>query len=175
MKIYSLYLISRNILYAVTDNKSYIKKFLSERNRNLFKVNITKFDKDDGLKYLDSNKFLKLNEILLEDSDGVCTIIGTIQEDDILGCICEKMSENCEYLKLHFTQNVPFNNEYKSLLNELTTITKNINNHPIIQIDSVKLFYYLFKDTFVEAKYLDYLSDDDDDTNVYMEKYKIYF
>ena len=138
------------MLYAVTDNKSYCNQFLRERNSKCFRVITKKMDEHECLKILNNNKSLNLNMIPLESSDGDCNIIGTTQEDNILSSVCEKMAESCEYLKLHFTKNVPFNIEYKELIDNLTTISKNINNHPIIQIDSVKLFYHLFKETFVE-------------------------
>ena len=159
MKIYLLYLISNGMLYAVTDNKTYLNEFLRQRNPKCFKRISKKMDNSECLKILTDNRLLVLDSIPLESSDGDCNIIGTTQEDNMLSSVCEKMAESCEYFKLHFTKNVPFNIEYKELIDNLTTISKNINNHPIIQIDSVKLFYYLFKETFVEHHQIE--SDDE--------------
>lgn len=169
MKIYLLYLIPKNKLYAVTDSAKYLERFLSERNEKLFRIITKKVNYDEGFQFLDENKFINLNIIPLEDSNGDCSIIGTIQEDNILCRVCDKFGETCEYLKLHFTKNVPFNDEYKSLLYALTSISKNINNHPIIQIDSVKLFYHLFKETFINQEYID---DTDNSINDRLEKYR---
>ena len=168
MKIYLLYLLPKQKLYAVTNNKKYLDRFLEERNSKLFKVKIKKVDEGD-VSILKNNKQLNLDIIPLENDNGDCNIIGTYYEDHILSNVCDKMSETCENFKFHFTQNVGFKDEYKHLLINLTTVSKNINNHPIIQIDTVKLFYYLFKDTFI------YQDNDDDDyetKNEFIEKYK---
>ena len=164
MKVYLLYLLPKKKLYAFTDNKTYLERFLSERNPKLFKVKEKKVENDSL--FILENVSLHLNIIPLEDENGDCSIIGTNTEDDILSRFCEKMEDTCQQLKIHFTENVPFNDEYKSILDDLTTITKNVDNHPIIQIDTVKLFYYLFKETFIE-------SDENivDDNNEIIEKY----
>ena len=176
MKLYLVYLISNSKLYAITEDHTRLKKFLSERNRNLFKVIPRKLEKDD-LRHLDAEyRRLKMIDINLESSDGDFTIVGTIDEESILTHICEKMESRCNEFKLHFTKNVPFNKEYLELLDSLTTIVKNINNHPIIQIDSVRLFYYLFKDTFLNIEHLETLNDEvSDSIDDYIEKYRSYF
>lgn len=166
MKVYLIYLLPKKKLYAFTDNKCYLERFLLERNEKLFKVKEKTID-DDSL-FLLENISLHLNVIPLENKDGDCNIIGTNTEEAILDTVCEKMGEVCDYLKVHLTKNVPFNIEYKSLLEDLTTITKNTNNHPIIQMDTVKLFYYLFKETFIEQNEIDYIDDTDD----FIKKYK---
>ena len=150
MKLYVIYLRSKKSIYAYTDNKEYMERFLLERNSNLFKCVTKKIDKSDYIEFAKDKELLKLRTIPLEDSNGDCDIIGTASEENEIMTVCEKFGDTCEYLKLHFTKNVPFNNEYKELLNLLTTISKDINYHPIIQIDSVKLFYHLFKYTFIE-------------------------
>lgn len=172
MKLYSLYLLPKNKLYAITDNKEYMERFLSERNSKLFKVVTKKGDKEECLKILTDNNINKLQIIPLEDENGDYEIIGTVYEDDTINCVCENMAETCNHLKLYFTQNVPFNEEYKAVLSALTTISKDINFHPIIQIDSVRLFYHLFKETFVE----DLIEYDDDSNykNEILNKYKNY-
>lgn len=167
MKVYLIYLLPKNKLYAITDNREYMERFLSERNSKLFNVVTQKCDKDEGLKLLTNNSRNVLNVIPLEDMEGDYEIIGTIEEDDIINCVCEKIGDTCNHLKLHFTQNVPFNDEYKAVLAALTTISKDIDYHPIIQIDSVKLFYHLFKDTFAKTDHLGY----DDETHDILSKY----
>ena len=165
MKIYSLYLLSKNKLYAITDNREFMERFLSERNSKLFKVITRKYDKEEGLKLINDNNQNILNIIPLEDSND--EIVGTIEEDGVINRVCEKMAETCNYLKIHFTENVPFNNEYKAILSDLTTISKDIYYHPIIQIDSIKLFYHLFKETFVENDNLEYDDEIEDILNMY--------
>jgi hypothetical protein len=149
MKLYLLYL--KNQLYGVTNKKDYMIQFLSERNSNLFDVVTKKMDDDECMKYMSNNASLKLTEIILEDKNGSYAVIGTIKEEDELNYTCEKFVDTCNNFKLHFLHNVPFKKKFKSLLDDLTTISKVENYHPIIQIDSVKLFYYLFKETFLET------------------------
>jgi hypothetical protein len=174
MKVYLLYLLPKKKLYAFTDNKDYLKRFLSERNSKLFKVKEKRLDKEnDGDSiFMMENVSKHLNIVPLEDKNGDCSIIATNEEDHILSDVCEKMEEVCSSLKVYFTENVPFNDEYKSILDDLTTVTKNINNHPIIQIDTVKLFYYLFKETFISQDDIALMDDIDDITNEFYEKYK---
>lgn len=155
MKIYLLYLLPKNTLYAITDNKEFMERFISERNSKLFKTITKKCNKEDGIKLLNDYAKYILNIIPLEDSNGDYHIIGTIEEDDIINRVCEQMAETCTQLKYHFMKNVPFNDEYKEVLNALTTISKDIDCHPIIQIDSIKLFYHLFKNTFTECENID--------------------
>ena len=155
MKLYLLYL--RNQLYGISNNKKYVNQFLSERNSNLFSIITKKMDDEDCVKYMSDNSSLKLIEILLEDKNGSYTIIGTIKEEDELNCTCEKFVDTCNNFKLYFLKNVPFKKKYESLLDNLTTISKVENYHSIIQIDSVKLFYYLFKETFLETNQFDLL------------------
>jgi hypothetical protein len=169
MKIYSLYLKTKNNVYAITDNIEFMKRFISERNSNLFKVTTLKCDKNEGLKLLNDNSKNVLNIIPLEDINGDYEIIGTIEEDNIINRVCERMAETCNYLKSNFIENVPFNDEYKALLNALTTISKDIDYHPIIQIDSVKLFYYLFKETFTECEEAEFENETYDILNMYKE------
>ena len=168
MKLYLLYLLPKNTLYAITNNRKYLNQFLSERNPKIFNVITKKFDDDEYEKFMTSYSHFSLIDIPLEDCKSQYTIIGTIDECNIIDTVSESMAESCNYLKLHFTKNVPFNNEYKEILDALTTISKNSNYHPIIQIDSVKLFYYLFKETFTM------IDDSDMDDEIYdiIERYK---
>lgn len=148
MKLYLLYM--KNQLYGITDNKDYVTQFLSQRKSNIFTVVTEKMDKEECIKYIQDNSSLKLIEILLEDENSSYTIIGTVKEEDEINCTCEKFSDTCNSFKLHFLPNFPFKKKIKSFLEDLTTISKMENNHPIIQINSVKLFYHLFKETFTE-------------------------
>ena len=172
MKIYLLYLLPQNKLYAVTSSKKYMKQFLEERNSKCFNVIKRKFDDEDAKIFLDSNSRLKLDTIPLEDLNGDYSIIGTIEENYTINCVCENMAESCYHLKLHFMENIPFKDEYIELLDNLTTISKNINCHSIIQIDSVKLFYFLFKETFTILDEDDYLIDTDEYLNEIISAYR---
>ena len=158
----------KNKLYAITDNKEYMERFMTERNSKLFKVVTRKCDKEEGLKIITDNNINVLVRIPLEDINGDYEIIGTTEEDDTINRVCEKMAETCDYLKRHFIENVPFTDDYKILLDTLTTISKDVNCHPIIQIDSLKLFYHLFKNTFVDDEELEY----DEFTNDILDMYK---
>ena len=149
-------------LYAITNNKLYIDRFLNERNTNCFKLVITKCDKDEWDNIIQEDRRYLLTRIPLENSDGDFEIIGTMYENNILDRVSEKMADTCETLKLHFVQNVPFNMEYKMILEDLCTVSKNIDNHAIIQIDSVKLFFALFKETFVDLSEENDTSEDND-------------
>jgi transcriptional regulator of NAD metabolism len=51
--------------------------------------------------------------------------------------------------------------EYKTILENLCTVSKNIDNHPIVQIDTVKLFYALFKNTFIDISDIENATDND--------------
>ena len=113
MKAYLIYLKPRNILYAISNDKKLVKQFLSERNNKLFHTEIKTVDNDEWLMLLNGRKLLRLQNIPLEDSNGDYNIIGTIVEDNQLTAVCEKMMESCYHIKQHFTNNVPFKNEYK--------------------------------------------------------------
>ena len=172
MKIYLLYLLPKNKLYAVSDNKKYVKRFLSERNSKLFNVITRKGDDEELVKIIDDNKRIKLNIIPLEDYNGDHNIIGTVDEDNILTAVCENMSDICDYFKLHFTSDIPFKRKYIELIDNLSTISKNVNYHPIIQIDSVKLFYYLFKESFFCLDILDIIDTGEDYIDDFISQYK---
>ena len=62
-----------------------------------------------------------------------------------------------EYFESNILKNVPFNDEYKELIEELTTYYHDENNHPIIDIDGIALFYELFRNTFLESEKIDFL------------------
>ena len=174
MKIYLLYHLSKNQLYGISDNRRYIKRFLKERNPKLFKVITNEYDDDEFLQIKNKNPLLILKPIPLENKNGDMEIIGTSQEDYKLTCVCEQMSETCEYLKLYFEKNVPFNNEYAALINDITTISKPINNHPIIQIDTVKLFYHIFKETFINDNSIKFITEMDGDLDEINSKFGIF-
>ena len=148
MKIYRIYHKTIGGLYAITDKKEYFEKFLSQRNSNLFTLEKFKIDKDRVEEYLTHNSKLRLIDIPLEDETGDYSLIGTVNEENILNLICERVGDFCYHLNLNFTQNFPFNSEYKTLIDDLTTISRDENYHQIIQLDSVKLFYFLFRNTF---------------------------
>lgn len=150
MKIYLIYILPKNKLYAISDNKKYVKRFLLERNAKNFKVIKKKFDTDEYNDFLNENIRLRLYEIPLEDLSGNYTIIGTNIENYIIDSVCENIADSCFRFKVHFMENFTFNNEYKAVLDAMTTVSKNINEHLILQIDSMKLFYYLFKETFAD-------------------------
>jgi hypothetical protein len=161
MKIYLLYILPNSKLYAISDNKEFIKRFLTERNPKLFKLVTKKCDKEVGLPFMSTNYKYQLDRIPLEDDNGDCELIGTIEEGSIINLVCEKMAETCTYLKNRLSNNDYFTDEFKSLLNDLTTISKDLNYHPIIQIDSIKLFYHLFKETFIHKDEITYDESDE--------------
>ncbi len=173
MKIYFIYLLPKNILYAITDNNKYMKRFMSERNSKRFKVIKKKADINDIETIMSENKKIILSKIPLESSSGDYTIIGTNNESYIIDCICENIVDNCFRFKLHFTENFSFNNEYIEVLDALTNISKNINDHPIIQIDSMKLFYYLFKETFINIDEDEVVGEYDEYIQKFINQYKL--
>ena len=177
MKYYLLYLLPRKKLYAFTNNKDELNLFLSQRNSSLFIVRAQKIRDDDdaNINFLIKNKLLQLIKIPLESSDGDCYIIGTQREENVLNGVCERLADTFAAFKFHFTENFLFNDEYTELLDNLTTISKNINNHPIMQIDSVKLFYSLFKETFIDSGSLDLLTDEDTESTDIISLFKSQF
>lgn len=147
MKIELIYL--KNKLYCYSNNHDYVNKFLSQRNRNLFTVKNKKMNKEEFKIFDNSNYQIKLCEILLYDGINDLCIIGTHEEDFKLSIISEKIYDKIDNLNKYYQSKSILKNKVLKSINYLTNIIVDKNSqNQYFKIDTLNLFYYLFKNTF---------------------------
>lgn len=153
MKVHLFYLRSEeNRLYAYTTNDEYARQFIETRNKEAFYYKTEKMDELICKAFMNKHKTLQLITVPLADENDKYSIIATYEEDEKLMVAEEELGNQMDYFNYHFLKNVPFNDEYKELISQLTTYYHDENNHPVIDVDEVKLFYEIFKNTFSTTK-----------------------
>lgn len=152
MKITLFYLLETKSLYAYSENNDFIKKFKSQRNMKLFKVVTKDIDKYQRMVFLNKNSGKQMITDYLSDEENTFEIISTVEESD-------KLSESTEYISdtMTFTRRCMMMWDLKEkYLNIITKITDVISeqtsddDNPTLKINTLDLFYYLFKNTFIE-------------------------
>lgn len=148
-KFYVLYKKDEKSIYAYSENKDYVERFLQERNANRFKLKEIKIESEEESKiFRFTNKDYVLNEFPYQNSskekDYVC-IMATSKEDYKVDCELEHIQEKCnKYLLL--LQNINFKKKYKKSIENFLYL---VNPYHEIELDVFSLFVDLFKDTFI--------------------------
>lgn len=138
-------------IYAFSINKEYIKIFKEQRNMKLFDIINIELDKYELMVFFNKNKSCQLSKDYLNDGETDIEIVSTVHESDSL-------SESCDFIynmALNIEEELdeyPLKKKYLNLIKELTeTITlcseKELTS---LNINTFKLFYHLFRNTFSE-------------------------
>ena len=152
MKVYLFYLKEDpRELYAFTLDKEYKNRFMSERNMNLFYMKKEHMEKNICMVFMNKNKSKQIVRDVLNDGKTDYEILCTVEEST-------KLSESCEYIEFtcgaikELIHNYSLKKKYLKSILALTDVIKNQNTNPTLQINTFKLFYELFKNTFYEKK-----------------------
>lgn len=153
--VYLIYLKSKNCLYAFTLEKKDLNSFLKERNKKVFHVEKRKMDQTALSLFMNKYYTLHLIDIPLFDGYEYITILGTAKEDNAVSDAADYLYNQfiyCENISKHF----PFRKKYLKLIEDLTNVVTKIqvsNSEmidPYLEIDTFRIFYHLFRDTFEE-------------------------
>lgn len=153
MKVYLFYLLSdNNRLYAYTTDKEYADRFLTERNPDLFKRKKKEFDDPMGKLFLNSHKKLQLFDGPLTEDGKSLSILMTYEENDKLTDSFETLIDELDAIRVYFTEDIALKEEWCELINRMTIIAKAEEREDqvdvIAEINTLSLFYHLFKNTF---------------------------
>ena len=150
MKVFVFSLKAEKCMYAFTINEEYAEIFKKQRNMNLFNVNTITMNKYEFMIFSSRMSKFQLCKDYLDDGEQDIEIIATIKETSDL-------SEACEYIRKTYeliSRNIElynFNKKYlKPIIKITQSIIKSVDNHPTLNINTFKLFYNLFRNTFSE-------------------------
>lgn len=148
MKVELIYL--KDKLYCYSDNHEYVKKFLSQRNQKLFKVIKCKMNKNEFKIFDNTNYQIKLCEILLFDGIDDMYIIGTNNEDFRLTIASDEIYDTINSINTfyQFKNDILKDKILKSIKYLTNTIVDNTLKKQEFKINTLNLFYNLFKNTF---------------------------
>lgn len=136
-------------VYGYTVLKEYAKLFESQRNMKLFIRKREKIDKYQLMMFMNNKKVKQICKDYLFDGKQDIEIMATIEES-------EKLSESCYYINNEIEAIVkelkqyPLKDKYLKVINELTKSLTKKDSDRFLNIDTFRLFYHLFKNTFYE-------------------------
>ena len=147
MKLYLIYRKDNDNLelYAITDEKKYLEKFLDQRNSKLFTYKKVNADKEEVRSYKTSHSLLFLTEDILCDKDKSVRIISTRGESIDLTESCDDIVKESLYI-IKDISNHPIKEKYKKAIKR---ICKAVVKNEEIDINTVDLFMDINKATFV--------------------------
>lgn len=152
MKIYLFYLKENpKELYAFTLDKEYKDRFMDERNMNLFYMKKEHIEKNICMVFTNKNKSKQIIKDVLNDGKKDYVVMCTLEESVKLSESCEYIENTCRAIK-ELIHNYSLKKKYLKSILALTDVIKNQNTNPTLKINSFKLFYELFKNTFYEKK-----------------------
>lgn len=147
--VYAFYLKKDKKLYAFTINKEYKDSFKKIRNMNKFIYTKLYMDELTLSIFQDKNYLKMLTKVYLSNSNDIKeyhTIIATYDEEYLLEKKSSDISDNLVGIKIYMHR-LNLKKEYVNAIKYLTEIN-NPNDSTISNINTLKLFYHLFKNTF---------------------------
>lgn len=151
MKFHLFYLKkSPNDIYAWTTDLGSAKKFLEFRNPDCFIYETEKMDEVLSMMFMNKYSSKKLSEFIITDTNGDYLFLCTPDENELLTEEIESMDLIVTSIKVHFQENVHFKEEYREIIDMLTDFYIADEQQRTVVIDTVKLFYHLFNDTFIK-------------------------
>ena len=154
-KIYLFFLKTAGTMYAWTDEKKFKRQFLEERNKDAFIVKKIKFDDVSYTVFRHNNYLSQLIENYLFDGDQYITLLSTGYENDALDESQSVISDTFELIKDAYEHRKNyFHQRILNLIFDATNIVScnrnelGIVTEATLEINTFKLFYDLFKDTF---------------------------
>lgn len=149
MKVYIFKLKNESNIYAYSINKEYVDIFISQRNMKLFKYQIIDLDKYDFMIFSNKMNNQKLLKDFLYDGENDIEIVATTEESSKLSDSCQYIQDICDFVKHHIHEYNLKNKYLKSILKITDKIILEEENKPVmLNINTFKLFYYLFRNTF---------------------------
>ena len=141
---------SNKEIYGYTVDKETAKLFETQRNMNLFYKITKQLDKYELMAFMNKNKNAQIIKDYLYDGKGNIEVATTIHESNCLDESCEQIHSTMLFIKDEI-ENFPFKKKYLNLIKELTdSLIKDDDNIYSLNINTFKMFYYLFKKTFYE-------------------------
>lgn len=152
MKFYLFFLKKKpKELYAFTMDKSIKENFEFQRNMDLFLVEKVELDKYLGMVFMNKNKDKMIHKDILNDGEQDYEIYATVFESTSLSESCEYINSTCQSIRDIIHQYSVKKKYLKSIL-FLTDVIKIENKVPTLKINTFKLFYEIFKETFFETE-----------------------
>ena len=146
--MYRFYLKKTKELYAYTITKEYKKRFLNERNPDNFYLITSNVPDIEFMVFDNANQSSKLIPIVLNSDKGeYMEIIGTQAEEERMFWEIETIYNIIDYFRTSFTD-FPFKKKYIYPLNTINSFDTDFKP----RINSLALFSYLFKNTFVKEE-----------------------
>lgn len=152
MKVYLFILKSTNEMYAYTSCKEYADSFISQRNKDLFVIKKVNLKKYEYMLFTNKNSSKKIIKDYLFDGNDNIEIFSTVNESNSLSESCEYIVTTVSVLEEEFADvglKKKYLNVITNITDEITGRTDKKNSH--INVDTFRLFYYLFRDTFEEV------------------------
>ena len=153
MIVYMCYLKETGSLYGFTLDRRLKNYFRSQRNKDLFQFREMSMGKKFYYSFEKENYQKKMCTIHLTDGEDQYHLAGTNQEDNDLSLVCEKIYDKFLSIKIALVDKL--NTEYLEFITTLTNIVKTDlrSGDKTLEINTFKLFYYLFKFTFFQEDY----------------------
>lgn len=139
-------------VYAASINKKYIELFKLQRNMSLFNIRNIKMNKYEYKAFMFNNKSNMLVLDYLYDTKTKTNIemVTTVHESDELSESCNNIHSIAETLEKSIYQ-YSLKPKYLNIITTLTSFITELDvNGNILNIDTFKLFYHLFRNTFSE-------------------------
>ena len=152
VKVYCYFLRSSpNSLYAFTINKKYKELFEQQRNMTVFISGIKEFDDISYQPFNYMNRYKELTEDIVQDKETTISVICTIEESSKYSGVINEILSFIESLTRDVQMSkYPLQEEYLNIIEDLTS--KIMGEGEIININTLKVFYNLFKETFVNTE-----------------------
>ena len=137
-------------VYAYSINKEYIDLFKIQRNMDLFYIKKVKMSKHEFMIFSNKNRNQLMIRDYLFDGESECNIemITTVYESDALTESCTQIHS----LATHIENSIftyPLKDKYLNIITKLTSTITDVDEHDnVLNIDTFKLFYHLFRKTF---------------------------
>lgn len=134
--------------YAYTIEKSYYKLFKEQRNMDTMYLKKMKMDEIEFSVFMSKYKYQMLIQDYLSDGEIDIEMIITYDESAVLNSSIDYITDTIISLNQNLLK-VPFRKKY---LDSISAITNNLirhdQNNPTLRVDTLHLFYYLFRSTF---------------------------
>lgn len=135
-------------IYGYTVSKEIAKQFENQRNMKLFYRIVKRMDKYELMIFMNDNKSKQLCKDNLYDGERDYQIIATIDESSSLSESCDSIFSTIIFINDALID-YKLKDKYLKAINEITDFLNN-KRYEYSNINTFKLFYHLFRETFYE-------------------------
>lgn len=135
-------------IYGYTVDKDISKQFESQRNMKLFYRIVKRMDKYNLMIFMNNNKSKQICIDNLYDGKNDYQIAATIDESSALSESCDSILSTIIFINDAMCD-YKLKKKYLKAIDEITNFLNN-NKYDYANIDTLKLFYYLFKETLYD-------------------------